>query len=193
MNVSDLNYGDIAVKAIPLLSTRMQQESAAAHIFTALAHLSEQAIYQIFEEIPQQDRNQIVSLLCRENQDRILSMGNQLLRTKGIPLVLNAIQIDEQLGVCIEVGEIDYTGLIQTFLPMIQERLASSSDATATLLQRLPLNNADVFLRLMPQTSKDDVAAYLLNANRERFCALAERAAGEHGIHLSIDNLNAVI
>lgn len=107
--------------------------------------------------------------------------------------MLTDIQVDEQLDVCVEVGEIDYTGLIRTFLPMARERLASSSDAAAALLQKLPLNNAAVFLRLMPQALKDAMAAYLLNANQEKLCALAERAAGEYGVCLSIENLNVTI
>ena len=76
MNIRNLNYGDVIMKAISERSTRMQQESVAAHIFAALAHLSERTIYQIFEEIPQKDKNQIVSLLCKENRDRILAAGN---------------------------------------------------------------------------------------------------------------------
>lgn len=193
MSITVLHYGDVAVKAIPLLSSRMQQESAIAHILTALAQLSEQTIHQIIDEIPEQDKNQIVSLLCRENRDRILTVCNQFLKRKGTFLMLTDIQVDEQLDVCVEVGEIDYTGLIRTFLPIAQEHLASSSDAAAALLQKLPLNNADVFLRLMPQASKDAMAAFLLNANQEKLCALAERAAGEYGIRLSIENLNATI
>lgn len=193
MSITELHYGDVAVKAIPLLSARMPQESAIAHILAALAHLSEQTIYQIFEEIPEQNKNQIVSLLCRENQNRILTVCNQFLKRKGAFLVLTDIQVDEQLDICVEVGEIGYTGLIRTFLPMARERLASSSDAAAALLQKLPLNNADVFLRLIPQASKDAMAAYLLNANQEKLCALAERAAGEYGVCLSIENLNVAI
>lgn len=193
MSITELHYGDVAVKAIPLLSSRMQQESAIAHILTALAQLLEQTIHQIIDEIPEQDKNQIVSLLCRENRDRILTVCNQFLKRKGTFLMLTDIQVDEQLDVCVEVGEIDYTGLIRTFLPMARERLASSSDAAAALLQKLPLNNADVFLRLIPQASKDAMAAFLLNANQEKLCALAERAAGEYGIRLSIENLNATI
>ena len=150
----------------------MQQESAIAHIFAALARLSEQTIHQIFEEIPEQEKNQIVSLLCRENQDRM---------------------IDEHLGVCVEAGEIDYAGMIRAFLPMVQERLASSSDAAAALLQKLPLNNADVILRFMSQASKDAMVAYLLNANQEKICALAEQSAKEHGICLSVENLNTAV
>lgn len=192
-NITEIHYGDVAVKALPLLSARMPQESAIAHILAALAHLSEQTIYQIFEEIPEQNKNQIVSLLCRENQNRILTVCNQFLKRKGAFLVLTDIQVDEQLDICVEAGEIDYTGLIRTFLPMARERLASSSDAAAALLQKLPLNNADVFLRLIPQASKDAMAAYLLNANQEKLCALAERAAGEYGVCLSIENLNVAI
>lgn len=41
MNITKLCYGDVAVKAIPALSARMQQESAIAHILAALARLSE--------------------------------------------------------------------------------------------------------------------------------------------------------
>ena len=192
-NITEIHYGDVAVKALPLLSSRMQQESAIAHILAALAHLSEQTIYQIFDEIPQQDKNQIVSLLCKENRDRILTVCNQFLKRKGSFFVLTDIQADEQLSVCAEAGEIDYTGLIRTFLPIAQEHLASSSDAAAALLQKLPLNNADVFLRLIPQASKDAMAAFLLNANQEKLCALAERAAGEYGVCLSIENLNVTI
>ena len=193
MSIGELHYGDVVVKAIPVLSAGMQQESAIAHILVALAHLSEQTIYQIFEEIPQQDKNQIVSLLCRENRDRILTVCNQFLKRKGAFLLLTDIQVNEQLGISVEVGEINYTGLIQTFLPMARERLASSSDAAAVLLQKLPLNNADVFLRLMPQASKDAMVAYLLNANQEKLCAQAERAAGEYGVYLSMENLNAAV
>ena len=193
MNLARIYYSDVAVKAIPVLAARMQQESAIAHILTALAQLSEQTIHQIIDEIPEQDKNQIVSLLCRENRDRILTVCNQFLKRKGAFLMLTNIQVDEQLDVCVEVGEIDYTGLIRTFLPMARERLASSSDAAAAPLPKLPLNNAAVFLRLMPQALKDAMAAYLLNANQEKLCALAERAAGEYGVCLSIENLNVTI
>lgn len=193
MNITKLCYGDVAVKAIPALSARMQQESAIAHIFAALARLSEQTIHQIFDEIPEQEKNQIVSLLCKENQDRILTVCNQLLKRKGSFLVLTSIEIDEHLGVCVEAGEIDYAGMIRAFLPMVQERLASSSDAAAALLQKLPLNNADVILRFMPQASKDAMAAYLLNANQEKICALAEQSAKEYGICLSVENLNTAV
>lgn len=193
MNLASIHYGDVAVKAMPILAARMQQDSSLAHILGALTRLPEQTIYQIFDEIPVQDKNQIVCLLCRENQDRILTACNQFLKRKGSLLVLTDIQVDEQLNICIEAGEIDYTGLIRTFLPMARERLASGSDAAAALLKKLPLDNIEVFLRLIPQASKDAMAAYLLNANQEKLCALAQQVALEYGIRLSIERFSAAV
>src|SRR5699024_6106489 len=103
------------------------------------------------------------------------------------------MQVDEKLNICIESGEIDYTGLIRTFLPMARERLAFSSDAAAALLKKLPLDNIEVFLRLIPQASKDAMAAYLLNANQEKLCALAQQVALEYGIRLSIERFSAAV
>ena len=41
MNLARIHYSDVAVKAIPVLAARMQQESALAHILGALARLPE--------------------------------------------------------------------------------------------------------------------------------------------------------
>lgn len=47
--------------------------------------------------------------------------------------------------------------------------------------------------KLIPQASKDAIAACLLNANQEKLCALAQQAALEYGIRLSIEHISAAV
>ena len=66
INLNEINYGDVAVKMMPLLGKEeMYFSEAVGKTLNAIAALPENLIREIFEVIPAEQKNEIVVALAR--------------------------------------------------------------------------------------------------------------------------------
>ena len=170
VNIEELNYGDVAVQAMPIICNYVRQaEDARSQILLAVTQLPNQLLHQIFDAVGEQQKNRIVSLLVEENQQAILNSIAAFLDKNQIGIKIGRICVTEQLEVLLDVTDINYVGLIQKFLPSVSQRLKGGAGA-AGLLSRMAgggIHSVQTILGFIPQDSRDSLAAYLLNLNQQ--------------------------
>ena len=85
----------------------------------------------------------------------------------------------------IELTDIDYDLLLNTYLPKMQEKLGENSPLTS--LGGL----AGSLLGLAPDSMKDKMAAEVINANADKLSEKLEEMAAKNGISGKVRNLKA--
>jgi hypothetical protein len=92
----------------------------------------------------------------------------------------------------VEVRETDYDALIEQFLPLMIDRLRQSDSAAARLISAgLPESVIQGVLKKLPESAKDQLAAELINGNKEQLAKLLKDLAGQNGIRLEIGSIAA--
>lgn len=190
MKIQDIHYGDVAVQALPILEEKLPAEDTAmSKLLRAISHLPEDVVYSLFDAIPQLEKNEIVSLLIRENKEKILAYATQFLQEQQIGLTLQNLAVTSDLVVQLDILDIDYGSLIQKLLPLIQDKLAENHDNMVNILGRIPAGCPNIILGFLPQKAKDDIAAYLINKGQDHILRFAMQAAANRNICLELADL----
>lgn len=87
--------------------------------------------------------------------------------------------------------DIDYDSLVQTLLPLIQDKLAENHDNMANILGKIPAGSPNTLLGFLPQKAKDDIAAYLINKGQDQILRFAMQSTAGRGIRLELTDLAA--
>lgn len=190
MKIQDIHYGDVAVQALPLLvEKRPTEDTAMNKLLRAIAHLPEDVVYSLFDAIPQQEKNEIVSLLVQENKEKILAYATQFLQEQRIGLTIQNLAVASDLALELDILDIDYGSLVQKLLPLIQDKLAEEHDNMANILGKIPAGSSNILLGFLPQKAKNDIAAYLINKGQDQILRFAMQAAANRNIRLELADL----
>lgn len=191
MKIQDIHYGDVAVQALPLLvEKRPTEDTAMNKLLRAIAHLPEDVVYSLFDAIPQQEKNEIVSLLVQENKEKILAYATQFLQEQRIGLTIQNLAVASDLALELDILDIDYGSLVQKLLPLIQDKLAEEHDNMENILGKIPAGSSNILLGFLPQKAKNDIAAYLINKGQDQILRFAMQAAANRNIRLELADLN---
>lgn len=191
MTIQDICYGDVAVQALPILEEKLPAEDTAMNkLLRAIAHLPENVVYSLFDAIPQQEKNEIVSLLVQENKEKILAYATQFLQEQRIGLTIQNLAVASDLALELDILDIDYGSLVQKLLPLIQDKLAEEHDNMANILGKIPAGSSNILLGFLPQKAKNDIAAYLINKGQDQILRFAMQAAANRNIRLELADLN---
>ena len=87
----------------------------------------------------------------------------------------------------IELSDIDYDQLLNTFLPKMQEKLGSNSSLSSLLGGGL----AGSLMSLAGNSTKDKLAAQVINMNSDMLGRKMEEMAAKNGIPGKVRNLKA--
>lgn len=192
--IGQIDYGTIAAKALPILGRKAEtMEGAVGKLLSAITHLPAALIYELFDAIPEDEKNEIVALLVEENQERIVGIANGQLHEKDIGISVESLSVTSDLQIRLTVGSIDYSGLIIKVLPLVRDKLTGATGPAAPLLSRLSgatPSQIKGILAFLPQSTKDIAAVYLLNQNRERIISMISGTARKHGIGFAVLDLS---
>lgn len=188
-----INHGDVAVKLMPLLAQSAGSfHGAVGKTVSAIANLPDNLIRDIFDAIPENEKNGIIAAYAMEYKDRILSKLNNLSMHHNLGLKLADCLIDQDLTIVAEVSEIDYIAIVDRFLPVIRDKLLgmgrlvamfrpmiqnASAEQTVGLLNRIVGENKEAFL------------ASLINQNQHNLISTIEDAAEKQNIRLKINEI----
>lgn len=90
------------------------------------------------------------------------------------------------------VDEINYSEVVTKCLPLVRDKLKEKEGTFPKVvsgLASLPPSMAAAMLDKLPQETKDEVAALLINKNKERLIEKAEEYAAKNDITLKISDL----
>lgn len=191
--IGQINYADVAVKALPVLQGRLaNQDSAVVKIVNALAQLPSELIHEMFHAIPLAEKNEIVVALAREHKAWILSKANEMARKNGIGITIRDLTVTGELEFRGIVEEIDYRSIVLKFLPLVRKKLASIGEVPALLRPMLAKASPEQILGILdriPQGIKDEIVISLLNQYQDQLREQIVKLARDNGIALTVEAL----
>jgi hypothetical protein len=92
----------------------------------------------------------------------------------------------------IDINDIDYDRLIDQFLPVMLEKLRQSDHPASKLIAKgMPAPMAKMILKKLPQATKDQLTAELLNSNKSVITQFLKDIAAQNNIRLNIGDIRA--
>ncbi len=90
------------------------------------------------------------------------------------------------------VDEINYSDIVEKCLPLVRDKLKEKEGTLPKVVlgvANLPPSMAAAMLDKLPQETKDEVAALLINKNKDKLIEKAEEYASKNDIALKISDL----
>lgn len=194
IRIAEIDYGEVAVKVLPMLKKKTEtDEGAMAKLLSAIVQLPSELIGDIFEAIPMEQKNEIVSGFAEENKARLLCAINKLAEKNEIGISMSHFSMSRNLEIAAEVEIIDDLRLVNKFLPVIKEKLLAMGSVPGMLRPVIERASADQICSLLNRfagTNKGAFLASLINQNQNRLITLLEDAAGRQNIHLKIGSVS---
>ena len=176
IKLDEINYGDVAVKAMPFLRKAAQtQNNAVGKTIAAISQLPDNLIYNIFDAIPMEQNNEIVAAFAMENKEKFLAAVNKMSRDYKIGVMLSNYTMNQELELSAIVSEIDYQTIAERFLPEIREKLLSMGGMVSFLKPVIEKASAEQICGLLDKIlgkTKEALIASLINKNQQKLISL---------------------
>ena len=190
IKLDEINYGDAAVRAIPLLRHSAGNiDGSVGRMAVAITNLPENLIRDIFDAIHAYEKNEILASFAVEYKDRILNTLNDFSRHYKLGLQLNDFTVDQNLTIAAEVYEIDYISILDRFLPEIRSKLLSMGRLVVMFRPMIQNASAAQIVGLLDRfvgDNKEVFLASLVNQNQKKLISAIEDAADKQNIRLKI-------
>ena len=193
IKLDEINYGDVAVKAMPLLRHSAGNiHGTVGRMAAAITNLPENLIRDIFDAIPAYEKNEILADFAVEYKSRILSTLNNLSGHYKLGLQLKDFTVDQNLTIRAEVGEIDYISIVDRFLPEIRSKLLSMGGLVVMFRPMIQSASAEQIVGLLERFVGDNKEVFLVslvNQNQKKLISAIEDAVDKQNIHLKISTI----
>lgn len=194
IRIQELNYGDLAVRAMPVLNRAAGRRSgAAAMTLEALTQLPDHMIRSISEAIPEETNRNILVEFAAESRVRLTEYVNALLKEHRMGITISDITLDHQMEITAPVMKIDYPRLVETFLPEVREKLLGLGGMVKLLHPVIRKASAQELCSLLDRfcgSKKDSMLASLVNQNQKALIFRMETLAAKQGIRLKIQSVS---
>ena len=194
ITVGELNYGDVAVKAMPIIAKAMEgREGAAAKAIAMVAGIPEEWIRGTLETIPRDQINEVVVGFAEEYKPRLVQTINQLSAEHRIGVTVSDVSVSRDMEIVMTVDRIDYLCVAERFLPVIKEKLLGLGGMVRLLRPVIEGASPAQVCGLMDRflgDRKDSFVASMINQNQQTLIASAEDAAKKQNIRLTIRELD---
>ena len=195
IKIDEINYGDVAVKAMPLLrEAARKQNGAVGKLLGALTELPEYQISDLLDAISVTVKNEIISDLATEHSNTILRIINDAAYEHQIGVVLSNYTLNRNLVMEIDVHRINYPAVAERFLPVIREKLMTMGGLAILMRPLIAHASAEQICDLMDRFLGDNKNAFvvsLINQNQNTLISAIESAAMEQNIRLKIGKIHA--
>lgn len=148
IKLDSIDYGDVAVKLIPMLG-QSRKDGSVGLVLDALSALPEDLIRKVFDAIPQQRKDEIVAAFAMEKKDTLLGMLNDMSREQDLGITLENYRMDSELNIVVDVEKIDYLRMTERFLPMLREKLLTLRTIPSFLKPAIQNATAEQLLKLL--------------------------------------------
>lgn len=188
-----INHGDVAAKLMPLLAQSAGSfRGAVGKTVSAIANLPENLIRDIFDAIPENEKNGIIAAYAMEYKDRMLGKLNNLSMKYNLGLKLADCLIDQDMTIVAEVSEIDYIAIVDRFLPAVRDKLLRMGGLVAMFRPIIQNASAEQIMGLLDRFVGDNKEAFLaslINQNQQKLISAIEDAAQKQNIRLKINSI----
>ena len=194
IKLDEINYGDVAVKVVPLLAKMRKDDSCAVRkLIHAIGNLPPNLVRDIFDAIPETDKNEIIADFAMEHKTRILDEINSLSKYHKLGLKVDDYTIDRDMTIVSEVSEIDYVAIVSRFLPVIRDKLLSMGGIVAMFRPVIQSASPEQLVGLLERFVGDNKEAFfasLINQNQHTLITAIENVAVRQNIRLKIKSVS---
>ena len=195
IKIENIDYGDAAVKLLPLLADAPEgYPGTFGKKISALAGLSEAQIRDSLTPLSSKEKAELLAGFAAECEDALLSMINQKLSSRKIGVTVTGFTVDSDLTVTAHLGQLDYPGLVNRFLPAVRKKLLNMGGPAALLRPMIEKASAEQICGLLDRfagSNKDAFLASLINQNQKKLVSYIEKAAKKERIPLKIHSVHA--
>lgn len=193
IRIREIDFCDIILKAMPVLRENTAYDgSAGSKIISVVTQLPQNVIRAMLEAVPQKDQCEIVTLLVRENRDKLHQGLSRILKENEIDVSLDELSLSDAMELTISVSNLNYAALAVKYLPLIHGNLPVGENTVIEMLAKLaklPVMVLYGALAKIPQDKKDEAVAFLINRNADRIIAKMEDMLSEQDIHIRLEDL----
>ena len=96
------------------------------------------------------------------------------------------------MKIVLEIKDIDYGALIEKMLPLVADKLSSKEGFAMEMLAKIasmPPSIARKMVDILPDETKEELIAMLVNKNKDKLAKMAESYGGKKGIAFKIENI----
>ena len=194
IRVRELNYGDLAVLAMPVLHRAASRRTgAAAMMLEAWTQLPDHMIRSISETIPEETKREILVESAAESRGRLTEYVNALLAKHRMGITVSEIILNRQLEITAKVKEIDYPCLVEKYLPEVREKLLELGGMVKLLHPVIRKASAQELCSLLDRfcsSQKEFLLPSLINQNQKVLISRMETLAQNQGIRLKIESVS---
>ena len=195
IKLDEINYGDVAVRAMPLVTQSADACHGAVGMIVAAAsvYLPENLIRSSLDAIPEERKDEIIAQFVMEHNDRILRNVNELSEKYKIGVDLKKLTIDRNLTAVAEIRKLDYICIVDRFLPIIKEKMLNIYPSlTFVFHSSIMFASAKQIVSMLgwfPVGNKETFLASLINQNQQNLISAIEDAAQKQNIRLKINSI----
>lgn len=92
----------------------------------------------------------------------------------------------------IVMDNINYGDVISKCLPLLRDKFKDKEGAVPKIIsgiEKLPPSLSKTMIDALPKETKDELAAFMINKNKERIISAIEQYAEKNGVELKIDDI----
>lgn len=197
IRIREINYGDVALKAMPLMQkVGERKNNATGKIILAISNLPDGLIYDFFDAIPVEQKNEIAAAYATENKEKFLGAANKISADYRVGITLSDYTVDQNLVFTALIEEIDYQTIAEKFLPEIRDYLLSLVSLSGFLKPVVEKASAKQICDLLDKflgKKKESVIVSLMNKNQLKLISLIEETARKWNIGLKINSIIAEV
>jgi len=101
------------------------------------------------------------------------------------------------IEVKIKISDVDYSAAVDVLMPVLRDKLSVTGNPIFSLVlgkaKGLPANAAKAALDVLPQETKDELAAACLNHYSEEIAKLMASMAMQKGIKIQVDGVEVAV
>lgn len=101
------------------------------------------------------------------------------------------------IEVKIKISDVDYSAAVDVLMPVLLDKLSGTSNPIVSLVlgkaKGLPANAAKAALDVLPQETKDELAAACLNHYSEEIAKLMASMVMQKGIKIQVDSVEVAV
>ena len=101
------------------------------------------------------------------------------------------------IEVKIKISDVDYSAAVDVLMPVLLDKLSGTSNPIVSLVlgkaKGLPANATKAALDVLPQETKDELAAACLNHYSEEIAKLMASMAMQKGIKIQVDGVEVAV
>lgn len=193
LKLKTINYGDIAVKAMPMLVERQEIFPEFTElILDAFAGLPEGLVREVFDTLSVEQMNQIVAAFASEKKNQILFLLNRVSAERGVGVTLSDYEVGDDLSVDAKIDAIDYLGIAEKLLPAVKAKLSTMDNIPGFVRMAIKFANAQKLMSILDNfvSDKNAFVASLINQSDQRVIAFVEKLAADQNIYLEVASIH---